>query len=195
MITVACVEVGNYQGCGHRYVKTLRNSVARNLGPHRFVCLSDREHPGIETIPVPSEGWWSKRFLFAPNLFQGRVLFTDLDNLIVGPLEELVAKPGLPYLTDWGWSRHVYCSTVMVWDAGDHEEIYSAFTPDVIPRVHGDQDWITECSQWDRMKPGLVRSYRYECKQGPRRGTAIVAMHGKDKPHLFKSGWVLDFWR
>jgi hypothetical protein len=97
-LTVACVLRRGGQHMGTRegpffakYVRILREGVAAHLRlPHRFVCLSD--------IDVPCEhrqlrwlwpGAWAKLELFRHGLFDGPVLYLDLDTVVLGGLDEL----------------------------------------------------------------------------------------------------------
>lgn len=201
MITVACVEWSDYCGAGSEYVAILRDMVARHLkAEHRFVCLTDapERHPGIETIrltPGP-EGWWAKCELFRSGLFDGRILYLDLDSVIVGPLDPLAASPGIIQLADWGWTTPTYGSGVMVWDAAEHAEIWTRWTPEVAERLRGDQDWLTELGGWQALPAHLCRSYRYESKAGPPKGCSVVCMHGRPKCHeLPAPHWSRAFWR
>lgn len=185
MITVACVETGNYLGRGEQYVATLRSMVARNLKqPHRFECL----RPDIGC------GWWNKIALFRPGQFEGRVLYLDLDVVITGSLDELVEHVGTIHLRDWGWTKNDYCSSVMVWNAGDHAEVWENFGPDVPKRFRGDQDYLTALGGWDRLPAEMLRSYRYHCKQAVPVGCRVVNFHGVPKPHEV-GGWVAENWR
>lgn len=187
MITVACCHAGNYENRGVHYIETLRSMVARNLSePYRFVVVEGGPH----------EGWWTKVRLFEPGRFQGRVLYLDLDSVIVGPLDELAATKGIIGLRDWGWDRDVYGSGVMVWDAGEHAEIFARYTDDVPVKFRGDQDWMTSLGGWPTFPPGMVCSYRYHASKAPPEGVAVVAFHGRPKPHeLMRGHWALEYWR
>jgi hypothetical protein len=187
VITVACVEWGNYEGRGDEYIEKLRGMVARNLAAaYRFVCL--RPDIGLN-------GWWNKIELFRPGQFAGRVLYLDLDTVIVGALERLVRHKGLLHLADWGWTRNDYGSGVMVWDAGEHEEIYTRFDGTVPARFRGDQDWMTHLGGWAALPKGLNVSYRYHAKESPPAGAVTVSMHGRPKCHEITRGWVPEAWR
>lgn len=186
MLTVACVNHGNYLGHGWQYVETLRRMVARNLSqPHEFVCLQDEG----------DSGWWSKIELFRPGRFKGRVLYTDLDSVITGPLDELAEHKGIIDLHDWGWKTHTFGSGVMVWDAGEHADIFEKYTPNVRSLFRGDQDYITLLGGWQALPARLCRSYRYHCVKGVPEGCVHVSMHGTPKPHEIKTGWVPEVWR
>jgi hypothetical protein len=208
VLTVACVEWGDYLGRGAEYVENLYRGVLRHMRqPFRFQVLTEsvrRHWPGherygfdIAELPEGRVGWWNKLALFQPRMFERgeRVLFIDLDSVIVGELDGMAAQKGLIYLRDWGWKKDMYASGTMVWDHGEHERAWSAWTPAVAKRLEGDQDWLFELGGWPRMRPELIRSYRYHCKAGPPPGCSIVAFHGKPKPHEFKDGWVSENWR
>lgn len=184
MLTVACVETGNYCGRGAEYVDKLRAMTARHLkAAHRFVCLRDGP---------PS--WWAKIDLFRPGLFSGRVLYFDLDSVITGPLDGLAGRKGLIHLGMWGWKKNDYGSGCMVWDAGEHEEIFTRFTPQVPERFRGDQDWLTHLGGWDALPFPLVCSAKYHCKNGPPKGASVVCFHGPKKPHNVSDHWVKAAW-
>lgn len=188
-LTVACVEVDNYLGRGKKYVDRLFRSVGRNLSSRfNFHCLRQSDKPG----------WWAKVDLFKPGLFEGRILYLDLDTVITGSLDDLVKHKGILYLQDWGWQTPTYGSGVMIWDSGEHSEIYEKFSPDVMTRLSGDQDWLTELGGWDALPKGLNASYRYHVKKTgvipP--GAVTLSFHGRPKMHEFQIGhWVHGYWR
>lgn len=186
MITVACVNHGNYLGMGDFYVDKMRSMVARHMSqPYKFVCLKDE---GEET------GWWAKIELFRPGRFTGRVIYLDLDSVVVGNLDILSANKGIIDLTGWGWKTHTLCTSTMVWDAGEHEQVFLSFDDSVKKRCRGDQDWVTELGGWPILPPALCRSYRYHSIVKPPKGCAVVAMHGSPKPHEIQFGWVPESW-
>ncbi|MEL6914872.1 MAG: hypothetical protein AAFP13_10250 [Pseudomonadota bacterium] len=90
---------------GPEYVNNLARGVARHLArPHRFICFTDDAAglaPGVEAMPLPDLGLpegnsdtrWRKLALFAEDLFglSGTALFLDLDQVIVGPLDDFFA--------------------------------------------------------------------------------------------------------
>jgi hypothetical protein len=161
MITVACVWVRGNVPYSLEYVMNLRRMVKRHLArPHRFMCLTDRRwaiSKHVESIRVPwprgMYGWWSKIELFKPGRFMGRVLYLDLDTLVVGALDAVVDYPSpfalLPHAgtftgTYHGKTRRVvprFNSSVMVWDAGVNDALFTEWRPEVTKDLHGDQDW------------------------------------------------------
>jgi hypothetical protein len=161
MITVACVLVKGHVVYQTEYVTNLRAMVARHLQrPHRFVCLTDRPQwlSHVETIQIPTasplKGWWAKIRLFDQSLgLSGRVLYLDLDTLVVGSLDPIVDFPApFALVPDAGTFRAPaglsvvkrFNSSVMVWDAGVNASLYDQWTPAVASRLWGDQDWIGE---------------------------------------------------
>jgi hypothetical protein len=184
--TIACVEWGNYLGRGEEYVAKLRAMVARHTRcEYEFVVLR----------PTGLIGWWNKIELFRPGALTGRILYLDLDTVVVGSLDPLFESKGILHLANWGWTKNDYGSGVMVWDAGEHEEVYSLYDKDVPSRFRGDQDWMTHLGGWEALPPALCKSYRYHSKASPPEGASVVCFHGTPKPHEIASGWVPEAWR
>ena len=102
---ICCVQAGNYQGRGAEYVNNLHDMVLRNMPPQtpfRFICFTDNPDgldEGIDVRPLPEqglEGWWNKLALFKKGVFpEGeRVVYFDLDTLIINALDDIVAYDG-----------------------------------------------------------------------------------------------------
>ena len=160
MLTVACVWVRGNVPYTAEYVERLRAMVRKALPvPHRFVCLTDRwsELPSdlecLAVTPFTGAGWWSKLHLFNQDLALGdRVLYLDLDVLVVGSLIEIVDTPAVfATIPDGGSSfqprdhRRVikrFNSSVMVFDAGVYADLYTEWTEAVTDQLWGDQDWL-----------------------------------------------------
>src|SRR6056297_2373586 len=158
-LTVASVLwVGQFRGrnYGPDWVRRLRNMVARNLPiPHRFVCLSNVDVEGVETIPLTGQwpGWWSKVELFRHDF--GRTLYLDLDVLVVDGLTPIAQYPAPfaampPSYTFTGGSPaggpgivDRYQSSCMVWDC-DMRPIYERFGQWAIDKYRGDQDYLSD---------------------------------------------------
>lgn len=166
-LTVACVFVEGEYPYTVEYVVKLEAMVRRWLDrAFHFVCLTDRpgllRPEGIETIHIEKlAGFapWSKLELFNPaRAWVGRVLYLDLDSLVVAPLDPIVDAPA-PFvitadptnknnrLRD-SFGREIvrrFNSSVMAWDGGTHTDLYTNWTPTVSGRLSGDQDWIGQC--------------------------------------------------
>lgn len=209
MLIVACVETGNYLSRGVEYVAKLNAAVARHLSePHVFRVYTDdqlRHWPTLQRTgleinvikPLEGGGWWNKLHLFSPKAFApgDRVLYFDLDTLIVDSIDELAGASGILHLGKWGWQKNDYGSGVMVWRHGEHAEAWSSFSGKVPRKFRGDQDWLTHLGGWAALPDGACVSYRYHCEKagGPPTGASVVCFHGKPKPHEVK-GWVETAW-
>lgn len=174
-LTVACVLVaGPVAGYSVDYVLRLERMVRRHLArPFQFVCLTDGSKgplpAPIETVQIPAaseaipangRGYWSKVQLFNPAIgFSGRVLFLDLDVLVVSDLAPIVDFPAALALTEdelVAERAHIttdrygrtlvrrFNSSVMAWDAGTQDFLFTRWTIDQTLRLSTDQDWIGE---------------------------------------------------
>jgi hypothetical protein len=130
--------------------------VERNLPEeHRFVCLSNTTVP-CEKIPLEHDwpGYWSKLEIFRPGLFKGRVMFMDLDVLVLKDLTPVLtfdskfamsATTGQPEIKE---GKRMLCkmsSSLMVWDAGHTDPLYEHFITkpdDWMKHYFSDQDFI-----------------------------------------------------
>lgn len=135
-------------------------------------------------------GWWSKIELFKPGRFTGRVLYLDLDVSVVGALDDLVALPE-PFVIakDWVGTKKIgkYNSSVMVWDAGELDHVNLRWTPDVMQRMRGDQNWIEECVPEPALFPrAWVRSFKADVRNrldgSLPNDCRVVVYHGRPKP-------------
>lgn len=201
MLTVACVNVGNYEGRGEEYVKILRDMVIRNLGrPFRFVCLTDTPIAGIEChAPKPGlEGWWAKLYLFT--LLKDDVLYFDLDTIITGPLEFLAdCEERFAILRDfYRWNGQQ--SAVMRW-RGDHSYVWDQWIAAGRPRmIGGDQTWIEkvlpDAKRLQDLYPERFCSYKRDAIDWiPSSNTSVVCFHGRPRPHEVTDRWVPHFWK
>ena len=162
MTTVVCVWVRANVPYDVEYVTKLYSMVSRWLSrPFRFVCLTDQP----EALPVYIDvvsikhpkglyGWWSKVELFnQAHGFTGRMLYLDLDTLVVDKLDDIVDYPApfalVPHAGTFNGKFGLqvvkrFNSSVMVWDAGTQDHIYRNWVPKVARRLWGDQDWLGE---------------------------------------------------
>lgn len=204
-VNVICVQSGvKYK---EEFVNKLRNSVARNLSiPHTFTVLRDED--------VKEEdrwgGWWSKINLFNPEYTnKGLCLYLDLDVVITGSLDDLVACQTHKAMTiiknfSMNIAHCAYNSSAMLWQAGDPRvvRIYEQFkkNPGMVKDVlHGDQCWVWRTLKDDAAvfpKP-LVCSYKYDCRapKGLPIHTRVVVFHGSPDPNEVNDEWVKQNWK
>lgn len=218
----AMVWVGERYGA--EYPAALSDMIRRNasrIEDMALWCITDRpdELPaGVTAIPSDPAlpGYWQKVRLFAPDMpwpLGERIVYLDLDVAITGGLEELAETPGI--IKDWLWPG--YNSSVMVWDHGDHAEVWSDFRPEIMTRSPGpyvpaeclakgmlnggDQEWITECAgvydyePWPILRPDWCVNYRLHAQDWPPVGAKVVSFNGFPKPHEVTEGWVPDVWK
>ena len=187
------------------WVDKLYRGVARHLHrDFRFVCLTDFTtgfKEDVEIIPLKHK-WPTKQAkieLFRPDLDLGRVLYMDLDTVILGSLEDICSYDGMfAMLRDFSAPlRSYYGSGVMAWGPGYGESIYEAFKalPKDVRSVtyavgggRGDQLFINHYTPLaphrlqDMFSSQLTsyRNVRYRC--GMAADVRMVVFHGRDKP-------------
>lgn len=206
MIRVLCVRFG--RKFGSEWVNWLRAMVERNTTvPHSFECLTDDSEgleDGILAHPLPQVrgGNRNKLALFQPGLFGAgdRVVYFDLDTLIVGNIDPLMNYAGrFAMLGDFRTERRLLMSGVMAWRGGVGAHLWEAWLKAERP-AGSDQEWIRErCKGVDilqRIQPGIV-SYKYhKLKNGPRAGDRIVCFHNRPKNADFPADhWVARVWK
>ncbi|MXQ06462.1 glycosyltransferase [Alphaproteobacteria bacterium GH1-50] len=204
-----------------RYVNVLYNAVRDHIdGPFRFVCLTDEPDglaSGIETHPIPdlglpqerwNHGAWPKLAVFARDLFglQGRLLFIDLDSVIVDRLDPFFEAGGAFRAIGGGsgWRRGAawtdpprLLSGVFSMDFGAHPDVLDAFMADkeaAYDRAENEQHFIEQTiSSWEPWPDGWVLSFKYHLRRSigadlikpvydPPPGAKIVAFHGNPRP-------------
>lgn len=156
MINVVCVlRSGGKVGYNAEWVKKLKSAVERNLKiAHEFVCLSDCDVP-CKRIPLTDNGsgFWAKLELFRPNLFQGPVLYIDLDTVICGDITEIVDKiKNEKFVMIEEPDNNIHSSALMFWN-GDYSYLWNLYKSKSIdewkelyskPPLFGDQALISE---------------------------------------------------
>lgn len=214
MMNVACVFTPSaiYRA---DWVRVLAAQVEKYLKRrHRFVCLTSHpdgiaEH-GIECIPLAHDwsGWWSKVELFRPGLFDGPVLYLDLDVFAQAPLDDLVRETaGITFWDDPYAPGHINTS-VMSW-SGDYSVLYHVMdrSTDQLQRKFasgdncrfGDQGYIEDVLRtlkvpFDLYEAGRVVSFKANAREKPPEGARVVAFHGKPKmPDA--TGWPAAKWQ
>lgn len=212
VLTIAAVQVGNYQDRGAEYVAKLFASIKRHLPDGieaRFACLTDDPATvpeGVEALAVEPgiRGWWSKLALFKPGMFEAgsRVLYLDLDTVIVGDLGELARYDGPLALMQDVYRSHGLQSSIMAWEAGAFDHIWAAWDGAGRPDYHpgGDQAWIElmvpDAVRLQDVVPGQIVSFKKDCAPlgiVPADARAVV-FHGKPRPHEVTETWAKDLW-
>jgi len=157
-VAVVCVKWGKrYPPC---YVNRLFWGVRRSLSGSSFSwefrCYCDDGDglaDGIKTHHLPPHltGWWGKSYLFHPDaqLEGRRCVYIDLDTVVTGPLEPLMAAYrgafGLLGTDDihCELAKGGYNSSVIIWTGqASLRPISTALTPAVRRYVHRFDHWL-----------------------------------------------------
>jgi hypothetical protein len=156
MLNVVCVlRQGGKVGYDATWVDKLQRGVQRNLTqPHRFVCFSDCE-VNCEQIKLQSgdHGFWSKMQMFKPGMFNGPVLYLDLDTVICGNIDIIIDRIQSQNFVMWIEADKNIHSSAFMWWQGDHSNLWNTFISKPlnhwqslygVPPLYGDQAIISE---------------------------------------------------
>jgi hypothetical protein len=210
--TLACVWVRGHRNYGVEYVERLKNMVARHTSKQfNMVCLSDRidAHLPCHTFEIQREdgfAWWEKRKLFKLDRVMsngGRILYLDLDVIIMGDLDPIIDYPADFAISpcsapNWQGKDGLVCvkgynSSVMVWNDGARRQFHDAWTPDVAMRLWGDQDWYKEISPNEAVMPAEW----FERLSGtePKPETKVVfCIKTKNHKAIERLPWLRECW-
>lgn len=201
MLTVICTNVGTrysieythilYAMC-QRYVPAMQ----------RFVVLTDDvsryANAAFEALQVPPglEGWWAKIAIHNRQYgFTGRMLYLDLDMVLVQDVSPLVYPKGFWTIQDW-LEPSCYNSSVMLFTPEEYYFLFDQFTWRDKGTFKTDQHYLTkhvpEAHLFDRHQ---VVSYKSDaCENNFPEAARIVVFHGYPKPHQC-NGWVKVYWK
>ena len=144
-------------------------------------------------------GWWSKIELFRLGLFSGkRVLYLDLDTVVVGPLDDFAGYRGSrAVLRDFYKPEGMIGSGVMLWSGDSMADVWRAYAAnpkavqDQYPRRmdHFLHPFVQNADRIQDLFPGQAVSYKAHVgsKQPPYGlasipdGARLVCMHGKPR--------------
>lgn len=220
-LTIACVFwKGEFRGRENHYsedwVRRMKNMVARNLQvPHRFVCLSNVPVPA-ERIPLENpylwKGWWAKMELFRPGIFSGRVLYLDLDLVVLKDLLPFLEPDSdfkiLPASRSKKVGRmdpgvvHGFNSSVMSFDPEKASKYWEIFSGDPIHFMNlfrGDQDFLKHFGSqdidlfhhtWVKKIKDLSNPWIR-----PEKEKIILCMPGKNIEASMKYEWIKEIWQ
>lgn len=183
----------------------LRRQVNEHLGaPHNFVCLTDMEVPGVETRELVHDfpGYWSKMELYREGLFDGRVIYLDLDTLVIGDIAPLAEYDGaFAALRDFGDPR-IQASGILLLDGRDPPPLYRMALeerPRMRRNARTDLWWNRHLKAdviQDIVPPGFIQSYKMHGLEDGPNGASVVCFHGTPRQHEFGPGhWVTRAWK
>jgi hypothetical protein len=217
-LTIACCLWGEFPdpGWSEEYVRRLSQGVRRHLHipSLRVVCFADRalSITGVEFRELKAPFWKGnlpKSYVYSPEAgLEGRVLLFDLDNVIVGSLDDMAAYDG-PFCVrgrlQYGRPRQPdgdmiafeagNPTALSLWDAARHPA-----TP--LATQGRERDFILQvvpkADQWQDVCPGQVVSYRHDCRTRHRGklppNARVVSMHGRPRPHEVSDEFIVRNW-
>lgn len=226
-VNVVCLKWGSLYG--PEYVNILYRMVERHLArPFRFICFTEDAEglqTEVEVWPLPDfeePPWeyarfcsaWRKLALFKAGLadMQGKVLFLDLDVVIVGALDVFFNAEGtVAMIENWYQpGQQVGQASVMCFEAGAPQALLEQYQADplsVLKRYPTEQAYISgalgqHCQffpeHWCRsykkhcMPQGVRKFYQYENRMPE--GARILVFHGRPNPPDAIAGqWGKDF--
>lgn len=190
------------------HVQALQSQLEKWAPGVPFECLSDVSVPGVATRPLKRgwPGWWSKMELLAPEM-PGDFLFMDLDTVISGPLDDILAVRKLTLLRDFyrdGKKLKEGLGGGLIYFPDDAARVpvwqFFSQQPQLQMRMHprGDQFlferfWLNTATRWQDAVPGQVVSYKVHCQRGVPPEARVIAFHGKPRP--WEVGQFLHLYR
>jgi hypothetical protein len=190
-----------------QHVQALQKQLEKWAPGVSFECITDKQIPGVTCIPYTKgwPGWWAKMALFDPAL-PGDFLFMDLDTVIVGPLDDILAVNKLTLLRDFYRDGKklkeglggglIYLPDevrVPVWNfwitnPALNSRLYSRGDQFLLERF-----WLNTAARWQDEVPGQVVSYKVHCQNGVPPDARVVCFHGKPRP--WETGQFLHLYR
>lgn len=175
----------------------------------RFVVLTDVAQVGPFAIPLELElpGWWAKLELFRPGVFDGPVVYLDLDTLPVGSLAELAELAASGFrgaLRDFYQPTRMIGSGVLVWTPdAETEAFYHRAIEGLEPRGRADYVFRVLFGDSGRLQdelPGQIVSLKPRQGPDPKRvgpppAARLVCGHGRPRLHDPAAGWGFELWR
>lgn len=234
-IDCACVIHGTVYDW--TYVERLYSSLTRNFSwpvrlhvwteatravPEHMIRHDLEEWPDVRG---PRKAWWYKMQMFDSTRFRGRLTYFDLDVVITGNLDWILATDPryLWAIRDWRYlwrpTWQGINSSVMTWDTTRFGHVWDTFSQNqlttVMRQFPGDQDFLSSIvDQKDRrfFDPGPIQSWRWEIVDGglepntrryrrPDAGPVmnpaarILVFHGRPKPHEIDHEIIHQNWR
>lgn len=190
MNKIVCLNVGaKYKD--HDYTGKLYRSLCRNLSESfQFECITKSPYPT----------WWGKLTLFGP---KERIVFLDLDNIIVGNVDFLFEYQGNFCILHDFYRYKGYGSAVMSIAPNFGEQIKADFILNskfIMANFPGDQNFIESkvdsADQWQDLYPNKIVSYKaHDCAQGLPPDARMVCYHGVPKPHEVEHDWMREHWK
>lgn len=180
------------------HVQALQKQIEKWAPGVPFECLSDVDVPGVERKKLEHNwpGWFAKMNLFSPTM-KGDFLFVDLDTVIVGPLDDILAVDRLCLLRDFYRDGKKLAEglggALLFLPSADRKVVWDYWieNPLLAQRMAGhkgdmaifEKFYRNNAARWQDVLPGQIVSWKVNCKNGivpP--GARLVAFHGLPRP-------------
>lgn len=218
------------------YVDKLYAMLSRNIsGTVRLHVFTE----ATRTVPAPyikhaltewagisgaRKSWWYKMQMFDPDRFYGRLLYFDLDVVILQNIDWIVQLDDEHFWACrdfqhcWRGAWHGINSSCMTWHTGHFARVWREFSgdniQDIVRRFPGDQDYLNQkITQAERrfFPVERFRSWRWEIHDGgidpttrayrqPGAGsqipdhTHVMVFHGHPKPQEISDPVIQRLW-
>lgn len=158
-------------------------------------------------------GWWSKMELFRPSLWEaGNLLYFDIDTVLRGPIDDLLAVARDTLLTDF-YHPARRNSGVMLLTPEGRRAVWQQWVrrdPKLAMRAAGrlgDGAFISHAMgdralRWQNIRPGRIVSYKVHVRPtgAVPGGASVVCFHGKPRPwelspeqrHVILPAWTQE---
>ena len=207
------------------HVQTLRNMVDRHLHlPHRFLCITDQDVPGVDCVPllkemprVHNKRWsvhrpqcYRRLRLFDPavkDIVGERYVQMDLDTVIVDTLDPLFDRDEDLVINAAIGTRSSYNGSMWMHSPGTYSSLCTEFNEDAAVAANkagligSDQAWM----RWHLGKGAVPTwsaedgSYQYHSLKQPKDlpdNARIVFFAGNEKPWTPSvRDWVKEHYR
>jgi hypothetical protein len=174
-----------------QYVEKLYSMLKRNISyPVRLHVFTEPERPVPaefvkhdltiwDGVSGPKKSWWYKVQMFDRKHFAGKLLYFDLDVVITGNLDWILAcNP--QYLWAIRDFKHLWRpqwnginSSMMYWDTMQYHRVWKNFSKgdikEIMRRFPGDQDYISNTVDFKQFRffdPQKIVSWRWQAKDG-----------------------------
>jgi hypothetical protein len=216
--TLVCLLIRGNVAYTSDYVVKLRSMVRRHTTKDfNVVCLTDGTFdlpPDIDTIDTPAmgkgeRGFWRKPLVFIDKepCFAKRMLFLDLDVLVVGDLDPIIDYPvdfaiaadSAPDFQGLGGKKVCkgFNSSVMVWDKGSRGKFAKAGSLSYRREFFSDQDAIKMMSPSEITfpKPWIRRLSHVTDGNWGDEAKIILCIGCKNHKAVHRYEWFDAYWR
>ncbi len=168
------------------YVDHFLRGVQKHVGDYEFLLIGGSEYPG----------WWSKMELFRPDI-KGDLLYFDLDTMIVGNIDDILAVNTLTVLSDFNYLNRV-ASGMMFIPERERAFIWEEWIKNPKAHMeqwggHGDGGFLSQywehAARWQDLVPDQIVSYKKHCLNGVPKEARVVCFHGRPRPRDVK--WMI----